>query len=196
MKYDIIIAGVGGQGILSIATVLGRAVVNQGLNLKQPEVHGMAQRGGAVQSHFRFSDRAVASDVIPTGGADLIVSMEPMEALRYVNRLSPKGWIVSNSEPVENISDYPDMKQVMDAFGHIPNHFVFDGTELARAAGSLRSLNMAMLGAASAFIPLPAEALEQAIREQFAGKKDSLIDTNIQVFREARQQAQVRAASA
>lgn len=196
MKYDIIIAGVGGQGILSIATVLGRAVISQGLNLKQAEVHGMAQRGGAVQSHFRFSDQAVASDVIPLGRADLIVSMEPMEALRYVNHLAPSGWIVSNSVPVENIASYPDLQLVKDAFDQFPQHFVFDGTDLARSAGSLRSLNMAMLGAASAFIPLPTEALEQAIRDQFEGKKESLIETNIQVYREAREQAQVRVALA
>ena len=88
MKTDIILCGVGGQGILSIATVLGQAATASGLYLKQAEVHGMSQRGGDVQSNLRLSTERIWSDLIPKGQADLIISMEPMEALRYLPYLS------------------------------------------------------------------------------------------------------------
>jgi indolepyruvate ferredoxin oxidoreductase beta subunit len=99
MKTDIILAGVGGQGILSIAAVIGSAAVEENLFIKQTEVHGMSQRGGDVQSHLRISDQAIASDLIPLGRADLIISLEPMEALRYLPYLKKDVWIVTKSKP-------------------------------------------------------------------------------------------------
>ena len=84
MKQDIILSGVGGQGILSIATIIGEAATQAGLTLKQAEVHGMSQRGGDVQSNLRTSSDEILSDLIPQGAADIIISLEPMEALRYV----------------------------------------------------------------------------------------------------------------
>ena len=98
MKTDMILSGVGGQGILSIAAVVGEAAVNEGLYMKQAEVHGMSQRGGDVQSNLRLSDQPIASDLIPKGQADLIVSLEPMEALRYLPYLKKDGWLVTNSQ--------------------------------------------------------------------------------------------------
>lgn len=194
MKCDIIISGVGGQGILSIATVLGRAALVHGLHIKQAEVHGMAQRGGAVQSHFRVSDGPVHSDVIPHAGADVVLAMEPMESLRYVGWLSPEGWLISNQEPVENIPDYPPPESIWDEVRKWRRHLLFNGSEIARNAGSARSVNMAVLGAGSPFIPIPAEELERAIEIQFQSKGEKVVSTNLDVFRAARKIAEEREA--
>lgn len=189
MKCDIVLAGVGGQGILSIAAVLGRAALSQGLSIKQAEVHGMAQRGGAVQSHFRMADEAIASDVIPLASADLILSMEPMEAMRYLPWLKSDGWLISNSQPVENIAVYPDVNALHNSLQALPHAILFDGVAVATQQGSARALNMAMLGAASPFVQLPQAVLEQAVREQFGHKGEALVEMNLGVFRAARELA-------
>jgi indolepyruvate ferredoxin oxidoreductase beta subunit len=186
MKRDILIAGVGGQGILTIATILGRAALDAGLHLKQSEVHGMAQRGGSVQSHMRYADGAVHSDLIPRGKADILLSMEPMEAIRYLAWLAPGGWLVANETPVENMPQYPDLATVHREIRQVDNHVLFDATRVAAAAGSPRSVNVAMLGAAAPFTGLPAEALEAAIRRQFARKGDEVAEANVKVFLAAR----------
>ena len=103
MKKDIILCGVGGQGILSIATIIGEAATKAGVNLKQAEVHGMSQRGGDVQSNLRLSTEQIWSDLIPLGGCDLILSMEPMEALRYLPYLSKNGVVVTSNKPFVNV---------------------------------------------------------------------------------------------
>ena len=192
MKCDIIIAGVGGQGILSIATVLSRAVVDKEWRLKQAEVHGMSQRGGAVQSHVRVSDQPIASDVIPLGAADLVVSMEPMEALRYLPWLSPDGWLMVNRTPFDNITNYPDIEKIYAEICAWPRHLLFDGTAMAVDAGSQRSLNMVMLGVASSILPLETSIIEHSIQSQFDSKGEKVVDTNIKAFRVARVLAEQR----
>lgn len=189
MKYDVIISGVGGQGILAIATVLGRACLLHGLNIKQAEVHGMAQRGGAVQSHFRMSTSDIHSDVIAKNSADMILSMEPMESLRYLPWISKDGWLVTNSEAVINIPDYPNMDEVNSEIAKIENNLVFDGTSIAKEFGSSKGLNMAMLGAASAFIDIPEELFIKAIKDQFASKREDIIEGNVNTFVKAREVA-------
>ena len=126
MKLDIILAGVGGQGILSIATVIGYAAVESGLSLKQAEVHGMSQRGGDVQSHLRISDKTIYSDLVPEGAADIILSVEPMESLRYIPYLSPEGWLVTNTTPYKNIANYPDLDAVLKEVDKVPQHVAID----------------------------------------------------------------------
>ena len=121
MKKDIILCGVGGQGILSIATIIGQAATQAGINLKQAEVHGMSQRGGDVQSNLRLSTDPIWSDQIPTGQVDVIISMEPMEALRYVPYLSPSGIIVTSSKTFVNIPNYPDEQALRDELAELPN---------------------------------------------------------------------------
>ena len=189
MKCDIILAGVGGQGILSIAATIGLAAVEQNLFLKQAEVHGMSQRGGDVQSHLRLSDREIWSDLIPHGGADLIISVEPMEALRYLPWLSSKGWLVTNSVPFVNIPDYPDAELVLAELEGAGNAIVIDADNIARELGSSRSGNMVILGAASSFISMPFGALEDAVRKMFSRKGDEVVEVNLKALRAGRDAA-------
>jgi len=179
MKKDIILAGVGGQGILSIAAVIGMAAVNEGLYLKQAEVHGMSQRGGDVHSNLRISDKEVASDLIPEGQADMILSVEPMESLRYLPMLSKEGWLITNSTPYKNIPNYPDIEQVTAEIKKIENHVIIDANKIATDMGSKRSANMVILGASAPFIGLSYESLQKSIADLFGRKGKEVIDINL-----------------
>jgi len=179
MKTDIILAGVGGQGILSIAATIGTAAVDRGLNIKQAEVHGMSQRGGDVQSHLRLSDKTIASDLIPQGGVDLILSVEPMEALRYVNMLSKDGWLVTNKSSFVNIPNYPDVEEIYAAIKKFKNNIIIDADNIAKELGSVKAANIVMLGAAAQFIDMPFEAFEQAIKSIFERKGEKIVEMNI-----------------
>lgn len=190
MKRDIILSGVGGQGILSIATVIGKAALDAGLHLKQAEVHGMSQRGGDVQSHLRISSARIASDLIPQGAADIIISLEPMEALRYLPWLSAEGWVITNTTPFVNIPDYPDPKALQQELAALPHAVTLDADALAAAAASPRSANMALLGAAAPFLSLEAAKLEQGIRDIFARKGPEIVERNIAAFRAGYEYAQ------
>lgn len=183
MKSDIILAGVGGQGILSIAATIGMAALENHLKLKQAEVHGMSQRGGAVQSHLRISENEIASDLIPQGKADLIISVEPMESLRYLPWLSEKGWVVTNTTPFVNIPDYPDMKLLLDEIEKLPHHIALNADEMARQIKSPRSSNIVMLGAASPFLDLPYESLEVGIRKIFSRKGEKVVQFNLEALK-------------
>ena len=183
MKKDIILAGVGGQGILSIAAVIGHAAIRENLYIKQAEVHGMSQRGGDVQSHLRISSEPIASDLIPRGRADLIISLEPMEALRYLPFLAPDGWIVTNTTPFVNIPNYPDAEALMAELKARRNVILLDVDEIARSAGSPRSSNIALLGACSHILEIEADKLETGIRELFCRKGEAIVEANIATFR-------------
>lgn len=183
MKTDIILSGVGGQGILSIATIIGEAALSDGLYMKQSEVHGMSQRGGDVQSNLRISDRPVASDLIALGSADIIISLEPMETLRYLPFLKKDGWVVTNSKPFENIPNYPDLEQVYGAYEAIPNRVLLDVEDIAkREAGSVRTANIVMLGAASAYIGIDYHKLEDGIRSIFGRKGEEIVQMNLKAL--------------
>jgi indolepyruvate ferredoxin oxidoreductase, beta subunit len=182
MKKDIILSGVGGQGILSIAAVIGLAAVENKLFLKQSEVHGMSQRGGDVQSHFRLSDRPVMSDIIPHRGADIIISVEPMEALRYLPWLSDNGWIVTSSEPYINIPDYPPVESILEELAKIKNNIILDAEKIAKDCGSLKSMNMVILGAASPFIGMDFATLENAVRNLFGRKGEEIVELNLRAL--------------
>jgi len=192
MKTDIILAGVGGQGILSIAATIGMAALNNELHIKQAEVHGMSQRGGAVQSHFRVSSKPIASDLIPKGACDIILSVEPMESLRYMDFLNKEGWIITNSTPFVNIPDYPDIDQIIEKIKSRKNAIVLDADKIAKEVGSPRSSNIVALGAASPFIDIPFEAFEEAIKMIFHRKGDRIINANIEAIRAGRSVANAR----
>lgn len=182
MKYDIILAGVGGQGVLSVGAIIALASMKSGHHVKQSEVHGMAQRGGAVQAHLRLSDSPIAADLIGRGSASMILSMEPVESLRYVQSLSPDGTLVTSKNPVENIPDYPDLESIYEKIRSLPSFKLVDSTSIAREAGSVLATNMAMVGAASTALPLELETLEDAIREVFERKGINVVDTNLRAL--------------
>jgi indolepyruvate ferredoxin oxidoreductase beta subunit len=186
MKSDIILSGVGGQGILSIAAVIGLAAVANNLFLKQAEVHGMSQRGGDVQSHLRLSDKPVASDLIPFGKADIIISVEPMESLRYLPWLSKTGWLVTNSNPFINIPDYPSVDEIFKEIRKIKNHVIIDADNIAKEAGSTRAGNIVILGAASPYIEMPFNSLEEAVRKLFARKGEEVVEANLRSLKAGR----------
>ena len=187
MKKDIILAGVGGQGILSIAAIIGYAAVQTGLYLKQAEVHGMSQRGGDVQSNLRLSDKPIASDLIPHGKADMILSVEPMESLRYLPFLSPEGWLVTNTKPFINIPDYPAEEDIMAEVKKLPHHVALDAESIATELGTIKAANMVMLGAASPFLGLEYDKLKDAIRFFFGKKGQELIDLNLKALEAGRE---------
>lgn len=182
MKKDIILSGVGGQGILSIASVIGYAAVDLNLNFKQSEVHGMSQRGGAVQSHFRLSDGIVYSDLIPEGAADLIISVEPMESLRYLPWLTKNGWLITNKAPYNNIPDYPNLDDVITEIKKYPNSIVIDADAIARDIGSTKASNMVVLGASSPFLDIDIETLIKATKTLFGRKGEKVVDMNIKAL--------------
>jgi len=182
MKQDIILAGVGGQGILSIAYVIDNAALADGLSFKQAEVHGMAQRGGAVQSHMRLSDGTIWSDLIPKGEADMILSVEPLEAVRYFDYLRPDGIVVTSSTPFKNIPDYPGLDQVLDAVRRAPRSVIVDSETLAKEAGTVKAQNIVLLGAASSFLILKEESLLRTIDALFRGRGPTVLEANLKAF--------------
>jgi indolepyruvate ferredoxin oxidoreductase, beta subunit len=179
---DIILAGVGGQGILSIAAVIDWAALESGLNIKQAEVHGMSQRGGAVQSHLRISDQMIYSDLIQKGSADLIISLEPMEALRYIPYLKEDGWVISSSNTFKNIENYPDEEKLAMELNRLPRKIVVDAERIARTCGSIKTTNMVMLGAASSYIGIDTSTLLKGIEALFADKGQEIITMNKEAF--------------
>lgn len=183
MKTDIILSGVGGQGILSIAAAIGEAALKEGLYMKQAEVHGMSQRGGDVQSNLRLSDQPIASDLIPLGHADLIISLEPMESLRYLPYLNKEGWLVTNSQPFINIPNYPEIEKVNAELGKLPHKVVLDVEAIAKEAGSVRAANIVMLGAATPFLGLEYEKIEEGVRSIFARKGEEIVAMNLKALK-------------
>ena len=186
MKYDIILSGVGGQGVLSVGTIIALAAMKSGYQVKQSEVHGMSQRGGAVQASLRISDAEIASDLIATGSASMILSMEPLESLRYLKFLSPDGILITSKNPVENIGNYPDLEGVYDKIRTLPSHKILDSRSLAREAGSMLATNMVMVGAASNSLPIDPEIIEGAIKDVFGRKGEHVVEINYLAFRAGR----------
>ncbi len=182
MKQDIILAGVGGQGILSIAFVIDNAALKDGFYFKQAEVHGMAQRGGAVQSHLRISKEKIYSDLIPKGSADMIISVEPLEVLRYFDYLSMEGIIVTSRNPYENIPDYPDVNEVMSQIRKSKKVIDVDSVKLAKEAGTTKAQNMVVLGAASSDLPIKEESLLEFIEVLFKDRGEKLVELNRKAF--------------
>lgn len=178
MKYDIILAGVGGQGVLSVGAIIAFAAMESGYKVKQSEVHGMAQRGGAVLANLRVSDKSIASDLIGRGTAAMILSMEPVESLRYVGFLSPDGILVTSKDPVENIPNYPDIETIFEKIRTLPSYKIVESRSLAREAGSMLATNMVMVGAASKSLPIEISALEDAIKSVFSPKGDHIVEVN------------------
>jgi indolepyruvate ferredoxin oxidoreductase beta subunit len=182
MKYDVIFAGVGGQGVLSVASIIANAAVDEGLNVRQSEVHGMAQRGGAVLAHLRIADTVIPGDLVPKGAADLIISMEPLEGLRYFCWLRPSGVLVSASEAVVNINNYPELENIKATIRNLPQWKLVDALKLAKEAGFPKAVNTVMVGAASCFLPIKTKSLEKAVAAAFIKKDSSVAQANLRTF--------------
>ena len=187
MKADIILSGVGGQGILSIAATIGTAALQDGLYMKQSEVHGMSQRGGDVSSNMRVSDKPIHSDLIPKGKADVIISVEPMESLRYISCLKPDGWLITNSKPFKNISNYPDIEEIYKEIKKVKNHIIIDADQIAKDLGSGRSSNIVMLGAASPYIDMNFDSFKKALQSIFGSKGDDVVSMNIKALEKGKE---------
>ncbi len=182
MKYDVILSGVGGQGVLSVASIIAQAAVNDGFEVRQSEVHGMAQRGGAVLSHLRIAKGKIAGDLIPKGGADLIVSMEPLESLRYVSFLKKDGALVTSADPFININNYPKIEDIKSSIGRLPVFRLVNASELAKEAGLAKAVNIVMVGAASEFLPIKTQTLEKTIADAFSKKGEAAAIANEKAF--------------
>lgn len=183
MKKDIILAGVGGQGILTIATIIGDAAAVAGLSLKQAEVHGMSQRGGDVQSNLRLSTDTIHSDLIKQGATDIIISMEPMEALRYISYLNNDGWVVTSSHPYKNIANYPDYQSLMEELQALPHAAILPIDDLAKDNNVPKSANVVLLGMAAKYIEiLSPEQLRESVKRVFAQKGETVVEMNCKAF--------------
>jgi indolepyruvate ferredoxin oxidoreductase beta subunit len=190
MKFDIVLAGVGGQGVLSLSGIIAAGALDAGLFVKQSEVHGMAQRGGAVTAHLRLSDAPIASDLVPLGAASMIISLEPLESLRYLEYLSPGGTLVTATQPVANVDDYPRVEELLGSIRSLPRAFLVDAAALARRAGLAQATNMVMAGAAARWLPLPPSAIERCIEQRFARKGASVVQKNLAAFHAGKDQVE------
>ncbi|MCQ2384598.1 MAG: indolepyruvate oxidoreductase subunit beta [Paludibacteraceae bacterium] len=186
MKTDIILCGVGGMGALSSAAIISKAALDMGWYMKQAETHGMSQRGGDVQSHLRLSSEPIASDLIPEGQCDVILSVEPMEALRYLPFLNKNGWIITNENPFVNIPNYPEKEAVLAEINKVPNHIYFDADAIAKEVKNPKGTNMVVLGAASKYLKLDMEKLEGAVRAIFGKKGEAIVEANLAALRAGR----------
>lgn len=186
MKKDIILCGVGGDGIVSVAKIISDAALNLGLYVKQSEIHGMSQRGGSVFSHLRVSSNPIFADVIPEGKADIILSSEPMEALRYLPFLAPDGCVITNSDPFVNIKNYPDIDTINAELNKLKHCVSFNANEIAKQLHARG--NMVLLGAAAPYLEIEFAELEKAIQNIFGRKGEEVVNTNIAAIREGKKQ--------
>lgn len=187
-SYDIILAGVGGQGVLSVAAVVSLAALKDGYKIRQSEVHGMSQRGGAVVANMRISTAVIESDLIPKGNADVILSMEPVEALRYIDYLKPDGFLITAAEPYVNIPDYPDLEHIHGKITSLDSSVIIQANDLAKEAGSLRAVNMVLVGALSNKIPVSYGKIKEAVIELFSRKGQKIVDMNLKALELGRNQ--------
>lgn len=189
MKYDVILAGVGGQGVLSLAAIIASAAMEEGLAVKQSEVHGMAQRGGAVQSHLRLASEPIASDLVPKGRAAMILALEPLESLRYLDFLAPDGVLVTATDPVANIPDYPEMPVLLAQIRRLPRAVLVDAASLARREGNPAGVNVVIVGAASLWLPVQETTLQSKIERRFASLGEAVVAANLRLFAAGREVA-------
>jgi indolepyruvate ferredoxin oxidoreductase beta subunit len=187
MNFDIVLAGVGGQGVLSLSGIIASGAMKEGLFVKQSEVHGMSQRGGAVLANLRLSDKPIASDLIPRGRAAMILSMEPLESLRYVSYLSTEGTLITSTTPMFNIPNYPDLEGLLEQIRGIPQAILVESDRLAKSAGSAKAANMVMVGAASHLLPIKVETMQHYIENVFKKKGEKIVEANLKAFSAGRE---------
>ena len=168
---------------MSIATIIGEAATKAGIHLKQAEVHGMSQRGGDAQPNLRLSTETIYSDLIALGSCALIISMEPMEALRYLPYLSKDGVIVTSNKPLVNIPNYPEEKELFEELAALPHVVQLDIEQVAKEAGNARGANVVLLGKAARYLEIVTpEQLREAVATIFARKGEAVVEANLKAF--------------
>ncbi len=182
MTYDIVLCGVGGQGVLSLASIIAKGAMMEDLHVKQAEVHGMSQRGGAVIATMRISSEEIFSDLIAEGAADMILSMEPLESLRHIKYLRKGGQLITGKDPFINIPAYPEESDLYRVIDGIPSSIIIDTKELAKEAGSPRAQNIVLVGSASNVLPIKEETFLQAIEDVFTRKGEKIVEINKKAF--------------
>jgi indolepyruvate ferredoxin oxidoreductase beta subunit len=181
--FDLVIAGVGGQGTILASDIIGKAAVKEGLPVMAAETHGMAQRGGSVVNHLRIG--CELGSLIPLKSADALIALEPSEALRYIEYLSDEGIVIVNTEPVlpvtvtSGISSYPDMGEIIDYLEQRFTVKAFNAVQLAKEAGHVQSMNTVMIGAVSKYLPLSKDVLLDCVK---ASVPKRTVDINIKAF--------------
>jgi len=184
MKLDILLVGVGGQGILTSAAILAKSAINSGINVITAETHGMAQRGGSVEVHVRFGD--VKSPLIPYGSADIMVALEPSEALRYTHYCSEKTRAIINTKPIyppavsRGEVEYPSIEVVQKELSWLNGIYFIDATQLAKEVGNAQAANVVVLGALCRLTQLDSGHVERAITEVLPAR---LHELNLKAFK-------------
>jgi indolepyruvate ferredoxin oxidoreductase beta subunit len=186
MKDDVksvLLAGVGGQGILRASDILCLAFMASGLDVKKSEVHGMAQRGGCVTSHVRYGQK-VYSPIAKKGDVDILVSFEKLEALRYLDYLKPQATIIINEEEIYPPSvNFGDAKYPENIYDRVSLHFktvkMINALDLARKAGNIRAVNTVLLGVLSTFLDLKSDLWEEVLQKAFPSKS---LEANLKAF--------------
>lgn len=190
MTTNVLMAGVGGQGVLTASAVLSEAALLAGYDVKKSEVHGMSQRGGSVESHVRFSNKQVYSPLIPWHGADVVMALEMLEGLRSAHWCRPGGVILADERQIlpatvaHGALQYPhDCLQRLEE--HDGATVVVRALATAQELGERRAANVVMLGALSGFLPIAEEAFREALANII---KPKALDTNLRAFELGRAQ--------
>ena len=184
--HGIVLAGVGGQGVLSLAQIVLEALRRSGLQALQSEIHGMSQRGGSVHAQVCFAEVPLTSPIIDEGCADLLISLEPLEALRYVAMLRMDGHLVVSEEPQMSMDGYPPLDDVYAALKKVRGCHLLDTEELARRLNHRQAGGMALLGMASKYLPVTDEVWRKVIFERFEAKGARVTDKNLEAFEAGR----------
>ena len=188
-KLDLVISGVGGQGAILASDIIGKAAVLEGVPIRAAETHGMAQRGGSVVNHIRLG--CELGSMIPLHGADVLLALEPAEALRYIDSLSDDGVVIVNTQPVFPITvtsggeEYPVVGEMVEALRTTHKVIAFNAFELAIEAGHPQAMNVVMVGAASNYLPISKELLIDCIKGMVPPKT---VDINVRAFELGRSQ--------
>lgn len=192
-KLDLLITGVGGQGAILASDIIGKAAVNAGLPIRAAETHGMAQRGGSVVNHIRVGNNY--GSMIPKKGADLLLALEPMEAVRYLNFLKDGGIIIVNTHPIipvtvtSGLTKYPEVSDILDVLSEKYIVKAFNADEVASEAGNRLAMNVVMVGAASAYLPIPKGILLESVKVLVPQKT---VEINLRAFEMGRQKIEER----
>lgn len=181
--YGLVVAGVGGQGALTIAQIILGAAWMDGYHVLQSEVHGMSQRGGEVSAHIIFSKDPVMSPTIEEGDADLLLGLEPLETLRHLTYLKKEANIITSITTIENMENYPTSKKILNLLKSIDGVIMIDSDLIAEEIHFSHGGNITLLGYASNYLPVNGEVWDKAIKERFKNKGNKIVDKNLLAFK-------------